>query len=305
MRQKMKILNEFHNTKQYLSKYWNNQKTTKYLIDINDKIIEAGYFIHYLGDEVVRHIVELSTSYGCSMKCKFCASSAITPVNKLSVAEIREVFDYIYLKNDLSTCNYVLVTMTGIGELYYTNKNVKEFILTINENYNNLRFATSSCCMDSMLFSMLEEIDKQVVFDNIQITHLSTDTDKVKFLVPGIPKIVTASDISKLIYASEVSVTRINYLLIKDINDSIDDIDDFIKYYLPVKDKIVIKISTLNATNASRSNQVESGSLDKAKDFCVHLEKAGFTSYVFHAFLDDKMNCGQLVSEQRVAASTC
>ena len=293
----MNLINVFHSTKNYLSKYWNNQKTKKYLFDINNKQVEAGYFIHYMDEKVVRHIVELSTSHGCPMKCKFCASSSIISVNALLANELLEIFEYIYNDNNLSECDYVLVAMAGIGELYFTFDNVKEFILQANTTYQNLRFATSSCCMNAELFDKLEILSNQVIFDNIQITHLSTDVDKIMSLVPGIPNIINSAEMSELILMSKLDVIRINYLLIKDINDSINDIKDFIKCYSSVKEKIVVKVSTLNETAASRINKLKSGDLNRAKEFNNHLVNAGFDSYVFHSFLDDKMNCGQLASE--------
>ncbi len=125
----MKIINKFHNTKRYLSRYWDTQKTKKYLIEINDKLIEVGYFIHYMGDDIVRHVVELSTSYGCPMKCKFCASSLITQIDNLTREEICEVFEYVYAENNLSACEYVLVALMGIGDLYFTSEITSEFIL--------------------------------------------------------------------------------------------------------------------------------------------------------------------------------
>ena len=293
----MELINTFYSTKQYLSRYWNNQQTKKYLFVVNNKQVEAGYFIHYMENKIVRHIIELSASHGCPMKCKFCASSSITPVKGLLQDEIFEVFEYIYNDNNLSTCDYVLVAMAGIGELYFTFDNVKEFVLKANTNYDNLRFATSSCCMDSGLFTALENLSKQVTFDNIQITHISTDVEKNKFLIPGIPKLINSTEVAKLISLSTLDVIRINYLLIKDINDSTDDIKRFAECYLPIKDNIVVKISTLNATATSRLNKLESGDIDRAREFCNYLEELGFICYVFHSFLDDKMNCGQLASE--------
>lgn len=295
----MKILNIFHNTKDYLSRYWNKQKTTKYLLDVNDKTVEVGYYVHYMDEHVVSHVVELSASYGCPMKCKFCASSTITSVKGLHSGEMSDVLKYVYEDNNLSAYNSVLIAMAGIGDLYFTHENVLPFIHTANISYPNLRFATSSCCMNFRLFKAMEEMAAQVHFSNIQITHLSTDERKIKFLIPGIPEITKSKEMSQLILNSKLDALRINYLLIKNLNDSVDDIMNFVACYAPVKDKVVVKISTLNSTEASKHHNVESGSLDKAREFCRCLTKFGFECYVFHAFLNDQMNCGQLISERK------
>lgn len=62
---------------QYSGNGWNFEKTTKYIFEMDNIVLEAGYFEHYMDDEYVKSVVELPVSYGCPAHCGFCAASAI------------------------------------------------------------------------------------------------------------------------------------------------------------------------------------------------------------------------------------
>lgn len=143
------LCNKYSTTNTYAGSDWNFEETTKYIFSNNHEYIEAGYFIHYLqagnSMEEKKHVIELPSSYGCLMKCGFCASSQINNIHALDAEEIYEIFTYIFDHNQLESKKHILVSMMGIGDLYFTMNTVEKLLQKIHCNYNNIYFSVSSC----------------------------------------------------------------------------------------------------------------------------------------------------------------
>lgn len=287
----------YHTTNTYSGSDWNREKTTKYVFEIADHSIEAGYFEHYRDDVLVKTVIELPQSYGCPSKCKFCASSAIEEFQLLTADEMMELFEYIYDEMKLETNPYVLLTMTGMGDLYFNFDNVMEFLQRVGR-YRNIYITVSSCLWNVQMLKRMESLSDQLRIRNIQITYVSHDQETLEAVIPFYQKIFYDFEaLLEYIRHSAHDYYRINYIMIRNINDSMDAFKQFQKMITPAGHNIVVRISKLNETRATKRNDLYPTEVSALETLQRLLEKSCKKSYIFYANVNDNMNCGQLITE--------
>ena len=178
---------KYHTSNKYSGSDWNYEETTKYVFSFDLGYVEAGYFIHYLESEngiiEKKHVIELPSSYGCPMKCAFCASSLISNVKPLSSNEIYKIFYYIYENNHLTENKSLLVSMKGIGDLYFTIDSVLGAIKQMASVNKKITFSVSSCYWTYDMLKKVENMSTEVLFRSIQFTYVSYDNDVLKNII--------------------------------------------------------------------------------------------------------------------------
>jgi adenine C2-methylase RlmN of 23S rRNA A2503 and tRNA A37 len=292
------IKKECHIENQYVTKDWNREKTNKYLCKIDNDISEVGVYYHYKDDDLVKRVVELPTSYGCAMKCKYCAASNIENAYPLSHITMMKLLETVYEKESIGKEEKVLIVLTGTGDLFFTIDNTEEFIAEANRKYASLSFTVSSCYWTERILQRIEKLAKNIRFKNIQWTYISSDQEKLCQLIPFYSHVSENFNcIIDCIKKSEPSIYRINYLMIKDVNDSDEDFNIFINKFVSIKDKIIIRISKLNQTGSTQKNNLLPSEITQMQKFKERLEAGGFSAYLFYSLKNDNLNCGQLVSE--------
>lgn len=298
----IKLIKRITGSNNYSGSDWNFEKTTKYVFE-NDRnhFFEAGFYTHFIKDDKAmikqKNVIELPSSYGCPMKCHFCASSLHESFGVLTSSDIFEIFMYLYKNNEIDRNEKILVAMSGTGELLYTFDSVKESILKIHEVNEKIEFAVSSCCWNRDRLYEIEKLSQQMIFRTIQFTHISCNQNVVGNVIEYYKNYSYDVDqIVRLIQNVSLPQIRINYLALDGINDSDDEIDEFIRKFSCVKDKIIIRISKLNQTEASTHYCLKTTSLEKMKKFQGRLQQFGFNAYLFYSEINDNMNCGQLIA---------
>lgn len=283
----------------YSGSNWNFEKTEKHIYGDKFRKYEAGYFEHYADKEYVKSVIELPVSYGCPSKCLFCASSNIEHFEVLTVGQLRFMFEDIYLSKELNTKKSVLLSLTGMGDLYFNEDHVFEFLLSLAE-YKNLSITLSSSFWDAKLLERAVILKKYLDIRYIQLTYISDLEDVKAKMIPfrcKRSKLPTSSDFIDYVAKTEDTFFRINYIVIANVNDSEEDVNRFINNTRHIKQKIVVRISKLNETNATRRNSLSTVSVDKLNLIKEVLLREGFNCYVFYSYKNDNMNCGQLLTE--------
>ena len=284
---------------QYSGSNWNFEKTTKYIIEDGENLLEAGYFEHYREKDLVKVAIELPVSYGCPAKCRFCASSAIKVFHPFEAQLLVELLDYIYEENQADKQPYVLLTMTGTGDLTFNFHNVSDFLKQAVQKYNNIHVTLSSCMCNAEYLERVDELSKDIPIRNIQITYISDREDTLESVVPAYRHRPPNFD-EVLTYLSSHPTKRyfrINYILIEGVNDSEEDFERFAERIQTVKDQVCVRISKLNETMATKRNHLKTTPIEKLKQFQEKLSSYNIDSYVFYAKNNDNMNCGQLITE--------
>jgi len=288
----LQFLKKFKSVNDYVTKNWDKEETYKYLFFFDGNYIEAGYFIHYKNNKIIKKVIELSSSYGCPFKCKHCASSIIDDFKVLKSTTISEILDYIVNDNNIDYNEKIVIPLTGIGDLFFTSSEVVDFINKSSLKYPNAVYDVSTICLNEHILEDLNKIDKSKI-RYLQLTYIS-DT-RFKDIV-NLPKTITYS-FSKILslIENEPYKIRINYILIKGLNDSDEDFRMFIDKIIPYKEKIKVRISRVNETIASTKNSIKCGSLDRMERLSQLLLKENIENYIFYSKVNDNMNCGQLI----------
>lgn len=294
----MKLKEKITVENNYSGSNWNFEKTTKYIFEIGGIEIEAGYFEHYKDDILIKTVVELPQSYGCPTKCRFCASAAITDFVLLDDKMLEEIFLYLYTDNQLAMQKYVLLTMTGMGDIFFNFDNVKRFISRIQQ-YKNLFLTLSSCLWNKELMKKAEELGRIIPIRNIQITYVTDKREQLMEIVPFYKN--HEYDLQELVQHikdSDRGYYRVNYIMIKGVNDKEEYFHRLADILKEISDKVTVRISKLNETGATKRNNLFPTSIDALQRFQDTLKETGIKSYVFYAHKNDNMNCGQLITER-------
>lgn len=277
---------------------WNREHTEKYLFQDGDITLEAGYFEHYLDDAFVKTVIELPVSYGCPSKCKFCASSNISGFYPLEAEEIMALFQQLYNDHQPQKKGPLLVSLTGIGDLFFNSRNVLSFLRQLS-TYDGVQVTLSSCLWDRALLEQVAHLEPQSVIRKLQITFVSDKPNVLRTVIPAYAdRAPNLGEVIDFIKTSNKMYYRINYVLIKGVNDGLCDFQRLRDALEEVKDKTIVRISKLNETRATERNSLSRADDGKAEELQALLSAAGVTSYIFCSERNDHMNCGQLVTER-------
>ena len=253
-----------------------------------------------MDDVYVKTVIELPVSYGCMGHCKFCASSLIKEFECLKPEQLQTMLFAICQDKNLSEDSEIVLSMTGIGDMYFNYENVLLFFDWL-KNFTHIKLNVSSCFWNKSSLQRIEDnLDKWYI-RILQITYISDNRDKTQEIIPEYnKKTFDFSEIVDFISKSKQNYFRINYVLIKGVNDSIEDFKRFASKVRGIRDKVVIRISKLNETCATRKYGLQPVDLDSMYNFEEMLSQAGIKSYKFWSSKNDDMNCGQLITEKNI-----
>ena len=309
----MRIIRVVESENNFCSLHWSVEHSWRYvLVDDSDAAayspIEVGYYIHYGvrgGRRVeVKRAIELSSSSGCPMGCKYCASGSLPAIEFLSADSICEAFELVYAERH-ERCSDgeglpLRVTYTGIGELRYVMDSVEESVGRLNARHNGLSFTLSTCCLDPLMLSRVEAIASNAKLHCLQVTLASSDPRIVASLVDYYQS--ERFDVHKLvglIQTTTLPLVRINYVVVGGRNDSDAEFESIAQTFAPVASKVSFRVSSMNETMASRRNRLVPPDPSRCDRLVRILVSRGIRAYAYRAMRDDCMNCGQLVSEYK------
>ena len=290
---------QYSGENRYKSRDWNRELTNKFVFRDIHGIYEAGLFQHYLDKNFVKAVIELPIGFGCPSKCRYCASARIDGFYPMDAQQMQSMFEQLYRENNLDKMGNVLLSMTGMGDIYFNQKNVFAFLDTLR-GYKNLSLTLSSNFWTASLLAKAAAVNTFLPIRYIQYTYVSDQQDNRERLI-GILDSMEQKDFLgeyiSFIEADSNSFYRINYIVISGINDSTDDVDRFIRLVDGIKDKLTIRLSQLNETGATRENQLVPCNRIRLTEINEQMKNKGLQSYVFYSENNDNMNCGQLVTE--------
>lgn len=276
---------------------WNREHTEKYLFQAGNITLEAGYFEHFRNETFVKAVIELPVSYGCPSKCKFCASSNIPGFYPLQAEEMMALFQTLYDAHWPHKKGPLLASLTGIGDLAFNIRNVIDFLRQLSD-YKDVQVTLSSCFWNRSLLEQVTRLAPPLRIRKLQITFVSDKPDVLRSIIPAyVDRPPNIREVIDFIKTTDKTYYRINYVLIKNVNDAPEDFQRLCDSLITVKDKIVVRISKLNETHATERNRLSRADAGKAEELQKILSSVGINCYVFCSEKNDNMNCGQLVTE--------
>lgn len=233
--------------------------------------------VFYRGDTLC-----VSTQVGCAIGCPFCLSGSKGLVRNLSSEEIYKQYEFLKDRFPIKR-----IAVAGIGEPLMNYQNVVESFWKFKKAGLKVSFYTTG-----FPYRHLKELLK-LPHNGLTVSIHSTRSDKRKVLVPH------GGDIDALINTlreelASMSKTKkkkisLAYLLIKGVNDSYEDLEDFAKLVLELGVS-----ATLLYYNATGS--FEQMSQEEYEDKFLFLKKYGIKVTLSTRFRKDPLGgCGTLV----------
>ena len=201
--------------------------TRKYLFRLNDdNFVETVLMSHDYGLSVC-----VSTQVGCNMGCAFCASGLNKKQRNLEVSEM--VLQIQMINEILSKENKRVshVVVMGIGEPFDNYYNLLDFLRIINDPKGleiGSRHITVSTC--GIVPKIIEYSDFELQVNLAISLHFANEDKRSKYM-----KINNAYNIEELMDSIKYYYSKTNrritfeYILLKDINDSLEDAKQLVK----------------------------------------------------------------------------
>ncbi|MCE2992236.1 MAG: 23S rRNA (adenine(2503)-C(2))-methyltransferase RlmN [Candidatus Jidaibacter sp.] len=271
-------------------------ETRKWLLKLADGNEIETVFI----PEKSRGTLCISSQVGCTLTCKFCHTGTQLLVRNLSAAEIvaqfmhaKDVFaDWPSTKEDRRLTNIV---MMGMGEPLYNYENVAKALKIIMDpkglGLSKRRITLSTSGVVPEINRCGEELGV-----NLAIS-LHAVTDELRNQIMPINKKYPLKELLEACRNYPVVQTRgritFEYVMLKDINDSIVDAKGLVKLIKGIPAKI-----NLIPFNPWPGTDYECSSQQDINKFAKILEEAGYTSPIRTPRGQDIFAaCGQLKSE--------
>ena len=201
--------------------------TIKYLFETEDKsLVETVLMSHNYGYSIC-----VTTQLGCSMGCKFCASGLIKKQRDLTTAEmvlqVLQVQKYLD-ETDMRISNMVIM---GTGEPFDNFDAVMNFIDIVNEDQGlgiGARRITVSTCGIVPAIKKFADLQSQV---NLAISLHAPNQEIREELMPiakayPLPELM---DSLKYYLAKNNRRLTFEYILLKDVNDSVEHAQELAK----------------------------------------------------------------------------
>ena len=283
----LKTLEHFHSEESATS------KTKKYIFITKDNHKIESVII----PELARTTLCISTQVGCPLDCKFCATGLMGYKRNLSAGEI---FDqYMLTTKDYGKDKITNIVYMGMGEplLNYQNtiNSLKIFSNELTKGISIKKITVST----AGIAPKIRELADSGINVKIALSLHSCFEEIRSKLMPINQKYSLKENIMAVRYYAKKTNTRITfeYVILKDLNDTEEDINALVKICKEIPSKInIIPFNSLSHMNPTGlSGKLESSPKDRIESFAQKLRDKNITVMVRQTQGDDiSAACGQL-----------
>ena len=269
-----------------------NDGTIKYSLKLHDSKLVEGVLI----PSKKRLTACISSQVGCSLSCTFCATGTLKLERNLNYAEI---YDQIFILNEEALLNFGKplsnIVYMGMGEPLLNYENLLKSIELVSSK-NGLSMSPKRITVSTAgIAKMIKKLADDEVRFNLAISLHSSDDKKREEIMP-INKSINLEELKESIkYFFEKTGTRITYeyILFKDINDSLDDAHELVKFCKSTPCKV-----NLIEYNSVDNTPFQKASNNKTEKFINFLnEKNVIVNLRRSKGKDINAACGQLVNK--------
>ncbi len=266
--------------------------TIKYSLQLQDKLLVESVLI----PSKKRLTACISSQVGCSLTCNFCATGTLKLDRNLTTAEI---YDQVFILNEEAISNFGKplsnIVYMGMGEPLLNYKSLLKSIDFIT-NQHGLEMSPKRITVSTAgIASMINKLaDDEVKFNLAISLHTAVDS-KRDILMPLNQKIKLAELRESIRYFYDKTGIRVTYeyILFKNLNDSIEDAKQLIQFTKVSPCKInLIEYNQINNVSYKKSSRETSENFIKyleEKKVIVNLRKSKGK--------DISAACGQLVNK--------
>ena len=244
-----------------------------------------------------RYTACVSSQIGCSLSCKFCATGYMDRKRNL---EFDEIYDEVVLLNSLCEKEYGKklsnIVFMGMGEPLLNYKNVLRSIERITAEDGLAMSPRRITVSTAGVAKMIRQLgDDKVKFKLALSLHAANDQKRHEIMpINDTNNIKSLIDALNYFYKQTKNEITFEYILFKDLNDSLKDADELIKIYRQVPADL-INIIEYNPIDAAR---FEKPSLEKVDAFIAYLGKHRVNARLRRSRGKDiDAACGQLANK--------
>ena len=263
-----------------------NYPNKKYVFEKNGKTVEASYI-----DRKDKDIICLSSMYGCSVGCKFCASGS-SYNGKLNYEDILEMAIHVYKDNSLKeNNNKKLFSFMGSGDPLLNIGPVKESIKSLDKWIENSYFslAVSGVEIYNLAF-FVDDLDILKIKPKMMFSLHSPFDKQRKSLIPKTQKLEYVLDMLQSYKKMIDKQVEMNYLVLQDFNDSKDHARELIN--LVQKTGFDLKINEYHDIGLKFKES------HRKEEFIQWLKEKGVNPEIYFTDGEDIQGaCGQLTSK--------
>ena len=266
--------------------------TIKYSLKLYDNKLVEGVLI----PSKKRLTACISSQVGCSLSCTFCATGTLKLERNLNYAEI---YDQIFILNEEALLNFGKplsnIVYMGMGEPLLNYENLLKSIELVSSKTGLSMSPKRITVSTAGIAKMIKKLADDDVRFNLAIS-LHTSDDKKREEIMPINKSINLEKLKESIkYFFEKTGTRITYeyILFKDINDSLDDAHELVKFCKSTPCKV-----NLIEYNSVDNIPFQKASNNKTEKFINFLnEKNVIVNLRRSKGKDINAACGQLVNK--------
>jgi len=266
--------------------------TIKYSLKLYDNKLVEGVLI----PSKKRLTACISSQVGCSLSCTFCATGTLKLERNLNYAEI---YDQIFILNEEALLNFGKplsnIVYMGMGEPLLNYENLLKSIELVSSKAGLSMSPKRITVSTAGIAKMIKKLADDDVRFNLAIS-LHTSDDKKREEIMPINKSINLEELKESIkYFFEKTGTRITYeyILFKDINDSLDDAHELVKFCKSTPCKV-----NLIEYNSIDNIPFQKASNNKTEKFINFLnEKNVIVNLRRSKGKDINAACGQLVNK--------
>jgi 23S rRNA (adenine2503-C2)-methyltransferase len=273
------------------SRVFDEQRSQKYLVSLIDGAqVETTLYHHWLRGVPTDVAIDLSTMVGCPMTCAFCASATIPYQRPLTVSEIVGQAAHFVAQGALAapqiTCSF-----QGIGEPSLIPKRIVESarrMLALDP-----RVVISVSTMARRPAGVRHIVESGLPIESFQLSMGRELPGTSVRTIPQSPGLPTIAELAReLAAARTVNKVKVNVILVEGLRNSVRFKDELIDAF--AHSSISVRVSWLNETGGSALSRLVPSAIDHAREFSSELQQRGVDSYVFGAFENIGVSCGQL-----------
>tara|TARA_Y100001970_G_scaffold242289_1_gene306573 strand:+ start:24418 stop:25443 length:1026 start_codon:yes stop_codon:yes gene_type:complete len=230
----------------------NSEDTIKYLFKTNDsKLIESVSMI-----DKKRHTICISSQIGCSVDCDFCATGKMGIIRNLNCGEIIQQLIIIKQNRNIPITNIVFM---GMGEPFLNYSNVIKSCKILNDpngfNLSSKRITISTSGILPKIKQFIDEKHKYKLAISLNASNNKT-RDKLIPINKKWPIESILNSIDKYSYKKYRPI-MFEYILIDNINDSIENAIELSNLLKNINCKINIIPYNETDNDYKRSNKIE------------------------------------------------
>jgi|TARA_B110000971_G_scaffold221082_1_gene266809 23S rRNA (adenine2503-C2)-methyltransferase len=266
--------------------------TIKYSLKLHDKLLVEGVLIPSKN----RLTACVSSQVGCSLACEFCATGTLKLARNLTAAEI---YDQVFILNEEAISNFGKplsnIVFMGMGEPLLNYNSVLESINLITTEKGLGMSPKRITVSTAGIAKMIKKLGDDEVRFNLAISLHSAKDSKRDIIMPINKKINLEELRESVRYFYDKTGSRVTYeyILFKDLNDSIEDAQKLVQFTKASPCKInLIEYNTVEDLPYERSsNRV-------TEQFMKYLEERNILVTLRKSKGKDiNAACGQLVNK--------